>query len=144
MSSSSVSGAVQAHSFKSGRVGVKINDEWYGAWLESKGEATAFSGLADIQDGEFLALEYVVNDRGYRDIVGIISRQAGTKSPKGRDPRQTSIERQNASNAASRVVAAMVEAKVLPLEGSDLQTGLAEIQYALDYLSDGRVAWLNQ
>jgi hypothetical protein len=142
---SSEAGAVQAHSFKGGRVGVKINDEWYGAWLESRGEATAFSGLADIQDGEYLSLEYSINDRGYRDITKILSRQAGTKAPnKGRDSRQTSIERQNASNVAARVVAAMVEAKVLPREGSDLQAGLAEIQYALDYLSDGRVAWLNQ
>ena len=146
-------GTVEATILKQGRKAIKLAGAWYGAWMENKVEPTPISTvLRQVQEGDYVAIGYVLNSRGYNDLTAIMDHKPRPASPqpapiRGSDPRQKSIERQNASNAASRAVSAMIAAGLIPAKAPDgldldFEGILGQVNYALDVISEGRMIWL--
>jgi hypothetical protein len=113
---------------KDNRIGLKVGEYWYGAWLSKKdGAPTEFAWMKDLSKGDTIDLEFEMQG-DYRNITS-----AKRLQPVAND-RDRSIGRQVCLKVAGEIVAAMVTA------GKIGETGVPE---TLTAIADAGDRWLN-
>ena len=158
-------GIVEKHSLKTGKMAVKVGGLWYGAWMKNKDKTdTAFAQYADVVDGEWWSFNFIVNDRGYNDIVQVLDRKppqpaappasdqaAGTQAQteangsaaRVDDPRGNSIERQTSLKVAGGIVAGLCYSGKIPIGPVSSPKQMAEqVVFLTTEIARGQLDWI--